>query len=94
LSAAERAANLANRMRAAPGAAGRPVLLVDDIVTTGATLAEASRALRAAGWQVCGAAVIAATKLRRSEQRRPMSTAGCERHVSTGQIQNEGLAFT
>ncbi|MDQ1739547.1 MAG: hypothetical protein QOE53_1199 [Pseudonocardiales bacterium] len=75
LSAAERAANLANRMRAAPGAAGRPVLLVDDIVTTGATLAEASRALRAAGWQVCGAAVIAATKLRRAEHRRPATQA-------------------
>jgi len=65
LSAPQRAANLAHRMRAIPVISDRPVLLVDDIVTTGATLTEASRALRAAGWQVSGAAVIAATTLRR-----------------------------
>lgn len=72
LSAAQRAANLAHRMHAIPATSDRPVLIVDDIVTTGATLAEASRALRAAGWQVCGAAVIAATKLRRGEQPGPV----------------------
>jgi predicted amidophosphoribosyltransferase len=37
---------------------------VDDIVTTGATLREAARALTSAGWQVSGAAVIAATQRR------------------------------
>ncbi len=74
LSAAQRAVNLADRMRAAPAAGGQPVLIVDDIVTTGATLAEASRALQAAGWQVCGGAVIAATTLRRAERRRPSPT--------------------
>ena len=94
LSAAQRVANLAHRMRAMPVAADRPVLIVDDIVTTGATVAEATRALQAAGWQVCGAAVIAATKLRRTEQHRASSPATRRRHVSTGQIQNEGLAFT
>lgn len=71
LSPAERSANLANRMSAMPSTGGRPVLIVDDIVTTGATLAEASRALLAAGWQVCGAAVIAATKLRRIAEAGP-----------------------
>ncbi|MEO6502148.1 MAG: phosphoribosyltransferase family protein [Jatrophihabitantaceae bacterium] len=93
LSAAQRATNLANRMRAVAVSASRPALIVDDIVTTGATLAEATRALQAAGWQVCGAAVIAATKLRRPEPRRSRPAA-VHRHVSTGQTHDEGLALT
>jgi predicted amidophosphoribosyltransferase len=62
LGVAARASNMQGAMSAIPPARpGQRVVVVDDIVTTGATLAEAVRALRAAGWQVAGAAVVAAT---------------------------------
>ena len=66
LDAAGRSANLHGALVAGPGARGRAVVVVDDVVTTGATLAEAARALEAAGARVQGAAVVAATLLRRS----------------------------
>jgi predicted amidophosphoribosyltransferase len=65
---AARALNLAGAMAARPvllphaRRLSAPVVLVDDVVTTGATLAEAVRAVRAAGVPVAGAAVIAATQ--------------------------------
>jgi predicted amidophosphoribosyltransferase len=65
LGAAARQANLAHAMRAQPPPrAGVRVVLVDDVVTTGATVREAVRALTAAGWQVVGAATVARTVLR------------------------------
>ncbi len=64
----ERARNVAGRMRAR-GAAGRAVLLIDDVVTTGATLHEAARALEEGGATVRGAATVASTALHRSSQR-------------------------
>ena len=42
-------------------ASGAPVILVDDIITTGATIAEAMRMLTAAGIRVSAIAVVAAT---------------------------------
>jgi len=44
--------------------AGRRILLIDDVVTTGATLREAARELREAGAEVVGAAVVASTPRR------------------------------
>jgi predicted amidophosphoribosyltransferase len=64
LGVAQRAVNRAGSLRAAPSAAGRTYLLVDDILTTGATIREAARALRAAGARVVGAAVVARTERR------------------------------
>ncbi|MEO3790495.1 ComF family protein [Nonomuraea sp. B10E15] len=67
LSSAERAANLAGSLQVASPAGGPPApvaLLLDDIVTTGATLAEAARALRSAGVKTPLAVTVAATRRR------------------------------
>lgn len=59
----ERERNVAGVFAARP-AAGLRVVIVDDVVTTGATLAAAAGALRAAGAHVVGAATVAATARR------------------------------
>ncbi|WP_353511164.1 phosphoribosyltransferase family protein [Intrasporangium sp.] len=68
LGAVGRSANLQSSMEVAPRTAelvrGRLCLIVDDVVTTGSTLAEAARAVRAAGATDVRAAVIAATRRR------------------------------
>ncbi|WP_308314765.1 ComF family protein [Streptomyces sp. CNQ085] len=66
LDARQRLANLAGALDTAAGA-GRlleegPVIMVDDLVTTGASLAEAARVLDRAGGRVAGAAVVAASR--------------------------------
>ena len=66
LGAAQRHANLAGAMAAHAPPAGAAAVLVDDIVTTGATLREAMRALHVAGWPVLGGLALAVTPLRRS----------------------------
>ena len=65
LSATARAANLSGAFAVdpsvVPGLLGLRVVLVDDMVTTGASLAEAARALHCAGLQAAGCAAVAAT---------------------------------
>lgn len=63
LGAAERASNLhgAFRLRSDRALPGRDVIVVDDILTTGATVSEAVRVLSAAGHRPAGIAVVAAT---------------------------------
>lgn len=67
----QRAANLHGALRATRPPAG-PVVIVDDVVTTGATLVEATRALRAAGHTVVGAATVAATARRTPRRASPL----------------------
>jgi predicted amidophosphoribosyltransferase len=79
LDATARATNLAGALRCHPPAlrrltrAGRPVHVVvcDDVLTTGATAAEAQRALRAVGLGPLAVAAVAATKRRLPPHRTP-----------------------
>jgi ComF family protein len=65
LDARARQANLAGGFRLRGRVPDRPVVLVDDLVTTGSSLTEAARVLRRAGATVLGAATVAATERRR-----------------------------
>lgn len=87
LSSSRRAANLAGAFEAVPRRTGllaevrkrrAVVVLVDDIVTTGSTLAEAARALQLTGAEVPLAVTVAATR-RRAATRRGSTLASCDR---------------
>ncbi|WP_460459483.1 ComF family protein, partial [Angustibacter peucedani] len=68
LDVVRRAQNLRGALEVAPGwrarLAGREVLVVDDVLTSGATLLEAARALEEGGAVVRGAVTVAATPRR------------------------------
>ena len=64
LSVDERAANRAGFLRSTRSLEGLRVAIVDDVVTTGATLDEAVRAIQSAGGEVDHAVTLAATPLK------------------------------
>jgi predicted amidophosphoribosyltransferase len=68
LTARERANNLSGafavRRKVGEQLIGVEVVIADDLITTGATIAEAARALRECGGVVIGAATVAATRRR------------------------------
>jgi predicted amidophosphoribosyltransferase len=86
LSQAERATNLEYAMSVRPrwqtGISGVSCLLVDDVLTTGATLMEAARALRDAGAGHVVAAVIAATRRRTGPPEGALSDHDPRRHAA------------
>lgn len=87
LSVGDRQENMRGSLEAR-GVAGRRVIVVDDVVTTGATLAEAIRALREAGAEVVGAATVAATPRRREAPGTP------RRSIRDSPVTRESLATT
>lgn len=60
----ERRSNLAGGLVATRAGGARAALIVDDVITTGATCEEAARALSSAGFLVVGAVAVAATRRR------------------------------
>jgi ComF family protein len=61
LTAADRLENRAGSLRSRRSLIGERVVIVDDIVTTGATVAEAARAIREAGGTVVAVVTLAST---------------------------------
>ena len=82
LNVTQRSGNRRGSFVASKRLAGRDCLIVDDIVTSGATVVEAARAIQAVGGRVAGAAAIARTPLRAGGRlqgvpRRPRGDAAC-----------------
>jgi len=68
LGQAARTTNLAYAFVARAWRPSGAVILVDDVITTGATLAEGARALRAIGVRPVAVATVAATALKKGQQ--------------------------
>ena len=68
----ERRANIAGAYRPLPGVdlAGKRVVLVDDVVTTGSTLAECAACLRSAGAQTVAALTLARARVTFSREKK------------------------
>ena len=66
LTSQDRLSNLDRSLEVFRDPPGHPAILIDDVVTTGASLREGVRALRAAGAGPVGLATVAATVLRHS----------------------------
>lgn len=75
LGVAERARNLEGVFALARPVSGIRVLLLDDVVTSGATLAAAAATLREGGAEVVGAAALAATARRDGRPRGMLSNS-------------------
>lgn len=71
---AERAQNVRGSLRATRDGGGRAVVIVDDVITTGATMDEAWRVLEAAGFRVAGAVALAATPRRNDVRTRQVNS--------------------
>ncbi|WP_285113852.1 phosphoribosyltransferase family protein [Leifsonia sp. fls2-241-R2A-40a] len=78
LSAPERSGNRRGSLVASPRLAGRDCLIVDDIVTSGATILEAARAIQVAGGRVAGAVALARTPLRNGAAAQAASSGSIE----------------
>ncbi|NQX27006.1 ComF family protein [Microbacteriaceae bacterium VKM Ac-2854] len=85
LGRAGRERNLVGAFRARRTLAGVRVALIDDVLTTGSTLDELARAVRAAGGEVIGAATVAYTP-RRGAPRRSDQDARHPRKVLGGNV--------